>query len=63
MPEKNKYILEERPESEVYTTASGFVGIRQKLRGEETVVLFTVEETEKIIGYLQACVDKLRGGK
>lgn len=60
MSDKNRFVLEERPESEVYTTASGFIGIKQRLRDEETVVLFTVEETEKIIGYLRVCVDKLR---
>lgn len=56
---KAKYVLEERPESDVYVTESGFIGIRQVLRGEETVVLFTVDEAVKIIGYLQKCVEQL----
>ena len=60
MTERTKYILEERPESEVYTTDSGFIGIRQTIRGEETTVLFTVDETVAIIGYLKNCVEKLR---
>lgn len=57
---KNRFVLEERPQSEVYTTDSGFIGIRQEIRGEETILLFTLEETEKIIGYLKECVHKLR---
>lgn len=56
---KNKFVIEERPESQVYTTDTGFIGIRQVLRGEETVILFTVDETVKIIKYLQNCVDNL----
>lgn len=63
MAEKTKFVLEERPESDVYTTDTGFIGIRQKLRGEETIVLFTVEETETIIGYLNNCVQELRKKK
>ena len=60
MTDRDKFILEERPETDVFTTASGFIGIRQIMRGEETVILLTVEETEKVIGYLRKCVDKLR---
>lgn len=60
MLEKTKFTLEERPESDVYVTDSGFIGIRQVVRGEETVVLFTLDETEKIIGYLRKCIDQLR---
>ena len=60
MPENAKFVIEERPESEVYATQSGYIGIRQKIRGEETVVLFTLDEAEKIIGYLKKCVEQLR---
>lgn len=59
MTEKAKYVLEERPESDVYVTDSGFIGIRQVVRGEETVVLFTADEAVKIVGYLQKCVEQL----
>ena len=60
MHEKEKFILEERPESEVYTTPSGFIAIAQKIRNEETVVLFTAEEAEKVIGFLKQCIEKIR---
>lgn len=60
MAEKSKFVLEERPETEVYTTNSGFIGIKQQVRGEETILLFTVEETEKVVGYLKQCITKLR---
>ena len=60
MSEKNRFVLEERPETDVYTTDKGFIGIRQNVRGEETVILFTVEETEKIIQFLKDCVAKLK---
>ena len=60
MTENNKFILEERPQTEVYTTSSGFIGIKQVMRGEETIVLFTVEETRKIIEYLKGRIDKLQ---
>ena len=59
MKEKAKFVLEERPETDGYVTDSGFVGIRQIVRGEETVILFTAEETEKVIGYLRRCLAKL----
>ena len=55
-----QYTIQERPESDVYTTDNGFIGIRQKIRGEETIVLFTVDETVEIIRYLQNCVEKMR---
>ena len=60
MHEKTKFVLEERPESDVYVTDSGFIGIRQIVRGEETVVLFTPDEAETIITYLRKCIDKAR---
>lgn len=60
---KAKSVLEERPESDVYVTDTGFIGIRQVIRGEETIVLFTEEETVKVIGYLQKCLEQLRGKK
>ena len=59
MPGKDKFTIEERPETDVYTTASGFIGVKQVLRGEETVILLTVEEAKSVIGYLKACVEKL----
>ena len=60
MKEKARFVLEERPETDVYVTDSGFVGIRQRLRGEEQILLFTPDETEKIIGYLRECLAKAR---
>lgn len=60
MTDRARFVLEERPESDVYVTDNGFIGIRQIVRGEETVVLFTAEETEKIIGYLQKCLTKIK---
>lgn len=63
MPEKDRFVIEERPETDVYTTDSGFIGIRQKVRGEETIVLLTADEAVKVIDYLKSCVDKLRKGK
>lgn len=63
MREKAKFVLEERPESDVYVTESGFIGIRQIVRGEETVVLFTPDEAETIISYMRKCIDKARQSK
>lgn len=60
MAERAKYVLEERPESDVYVTDSGFIGISQTVRGEKTILLFTPDETEKIILYLQKCLAKIR---
>ncbi len=59
MPGKDKFTIEERPETDVYTTASGFIGVKQVVRGEETVILLTVEEAKTVITYLKACVEKL----
>lgn len=59
MPEKNRFVLEERPKTEVYTTDSGFIGIRQFVREEETTILLTPDETVKIIGFLKQCLEKL----
>lgn len=63
MHEKAKFVLDERPESDVYVTDSGFIGIRQIVRGEETVVLFTPDEAETIVTYLRKCIDKARREK
>ncbi len=54
MTDKAHYSIEERPETDVYVTDSGFIGIRQRVRGEETLILLTVEETDKVIGFLRA---------
>lgn len=59
MPGKDKFTIDERPETDVYTTASGFIGVRQVLRGEETIILLTPDEAKSVIGYLKACVEKL----
>lgn len=60
MSETEKFILEERPQTEVYTTNNGFIGIRQKLLSGETIILLTPEETAIIIKYLQKFVDDLQ---
>ncbi|MCD7895264.1 MAG: hypothetical protein LUG50_01165 [Planctomycetaceae bacterium] len=54
MTDKAHFSIKERPETDVYVTDNGFIGIRQRLRGEETLILLTVEETDKIIGFLRA---------
>lgn len=60
MAEKEKFVLEERPESDVYLTDSGFIGIKQVLHGEENIVLFTPDEAEQIIGFVRKMIDKQR---
>lgn len=60
MTEKARFVLEERPETDVYATDSGYVGIRQVVRGEETVILFTPDEAESVVGYLKQCIQKAR---
>lgn len=59
MPEKDRFVIDERPKTEVYTTATGFIGVKQVSRGEETIILLTAEEAKTVIGYLRACVEKL----
>lgn len=59
MAEENEFVLEERPETDVYDTDTGFIGIRQKLRGKETIILLTPNETAKVIEYLKTCLAKL----
>ncbi len=60
MAEKTVLTMQERPESDVYITDSGFVGIRQTVRGEESIVLFTPDEAEKIAASLLSSVKTLR---
>lgn len=63
MSEKSKLVIDERPETDVYTTKSGFIGIRQVIRGEETIILLTPDEAEKVIPFLQDSIHKLRQSK
>lgn len=56
------FVLEERPETSVYHTANGFVGIRQILRGEESVILLTPDEALAICAHLRQAADQVRAG-
>lgn len=63
MAEKNVLAIQERPELDVYTTDSGFIGIKQTVRGEESIILLTPDEASTIAASLRTAVKQVQPNK